>query len=467
MVSEPLTQLGPENSGRDNGRIKLVLAVLLYLVVFNWTYQYEINESVLTIYGFVYNPPPWPYQVFSWIAALLPALWMPINVRRPSLILFYALYILTYIPTAFVLFHVDRPALAPSEACLVVLILLISLSIIQLSYFVRVREFARRRLSRRQSLRLLVILSLVIIVGLVFLFRPIMTAPKMPGQDPESFMSSDSETRDAAYEHSAGTFLGARVVGYLLLWTQGAVLPFFMALALFRSKYALATLLSGVYVLTYLMQGTRAALISPFAILLAYLWLKRESRHDAARLAVATVGILFLGSILRAWSELGYTIYLTMIRFRLFESNVYNIALYYDFFKHHPWTYFTHITGVAFFIANPYVHEPRALPFAISGAYYNPPWDLNAGLWAQDGIGSLGLMGVPIVSVVCGALFWFFDSVTSKWNPRLVAVTLAVLTGLFMNIPLATFLVSDGLGVLLLLYWFIPEAGPEGLKLAT
>jgi hypothetical protein len=424
-----------------------LLVLVVYVVVFNWTYRHQVCQSGYSYY-FEDLPPAWGYQLFSWMAALIPGLWLPLNVRRPSLILFYVLYIFTYIPATFLLFQVSYPGLQASEAASLVLVLLISISLIQICYFVRLREFVRRPLPRAKSLKLLAGVTVCVLLGLVVFFRSIMSF--------SDFMNN-FEFRQTVDDFRAGSALGPRAIAYGVMWTQGAFLPFLMMVSLFRSKYVVAAILAGAYVLTYMMQGDRAALLDPAAVLLAFLWLKRGFRNDAARLVAAVVGVLFLGLFLQVNSDIAYALYLSVVRFRLFEANVYNLALYYDFFKHNPWTLFTHITGVGLILPNPYASQAHPLPFIITGTYFNVAWDDNAGFWAQDGIGGFGLAGVPIISIICAVLFWFFDSITSKWNPCQVAVTLAVICGAFLNIPLGTVVLSGGLGILILLYWGIQD----------
>ena len=450
-----IPSLSSSSTRAPSDRVFLLLSVLLYIAIYNWTYKTQISDSPFAWYGLVYNPPGLIYQLTSWLMCVAPALWMPTSVQRPSMTLFYPLYIFTYIPSVFILFHIVRPEFTKSEVLLLNSVLFLSISIIQLSYLVKTHQFVRYRLSNSVFSAAIVFAGLLCLIYLTYFFGPIMSWPDF--DDTATF-------RIVAFEFSKAGGLGSRFTAYAISWLQGALVPFCVAVALFRSRYLIAIVLCTAYPLTYMMQGTRGALLDPVALVLVYWWLRKKRTDDGARLIAVVAGILLCGSLLPLISDSLYWFYLSVMRFRMFESNVFNIAIYYDFFKLNPPTYFTHITGVSYFVHNPYSADPRPLPFIVSSFEYLNGWDANAGLWAQDGLGGLGLIGVPLVSAVCGIVFWFLDSITAEWNPRFVSVTLAVTSALFLNIPLSTVVVSGGLGLLLLMYWIYSDGRTLGTQ---
>src|SRR5438445_5093278 len=79
-------------------RILLICGIAAYIACFQWmyvNYLYPTWES----FGFDYNPPTTKYMVLAWILSLLPSLWMPIKLTRPSQLAYWVLYLVTIIPS--------------------------------------------------------------------------------------------------------------------------------------------------------------------------------------------------------------------------------------------------------------------------------------------------------------------------------------------------------------------------------
>jgi hypothetical protein len=117
------------------------------------------------------------------------------------------------------------------------------------------------------------------------------------------------------------------------------------------------------------------------------------------------------------------------------------LGQYYNFFYDHPFTLWSHITGISSFITNPYTMDvPRTL-----GAYfYVTGVGVNGGMWASDGIAALGLPGVIVISMIAAVLMWLFDSVAARHDVRFVTLALGFIGISFTNISIATTLVSGG-----------------------
>jgi len=129
-------------------------------------------------------------------------------------------------------------------------------------------------------------------------------------------------------------------------------------------------------------------------------------------------------------------------------------AQYYNFFRINPLTYYSHVTGVNWF-----VHYPYANPVGIEVGTYtsgNPTFDATAHFWAADGLQALGLPGVLLISVFCSVVFWVFDSAAQRHDPRLAALVTCYAIYNMANISIFTSLLSGGFALLMIILSLIP-----------
>jgi hypothetical protein len=128
-------------------------------------------------------------------------------------------------------------------------------------------------------------------------------------------------------------------------------------------------------------------------------------------------------------------------------------AQYYDFFQRNPFTYWSHIKGVNWFVHYPYqypVGQEVGITYAGTTAL-----DATAHFFATDGIEAAGLPGVLLIAGFCALVFWVLDSAAQKHDPRLAALVTTYAAYNLANISIFTTLLSGGLGFLILLLYFM------------
>lgn len=113
----------------------VVSSTLLYIAVFNWTY-FKVIAPVYGYWGLAANPTPWPYLLISWVACIVPSLWMRIEILRPSQLFFLIQYYVIFIPACFILYNSSKPFIPPENALAVILLMFSGLSIIQAVYYI-------------------------------------------------------------------------------------------------------------------------------------------------------------------------------------------------------------------------------------------------------------------------------------------------------------------------------------------
>src|SRR5215472_8885861 len=82
-------------------RLLLIAGAVGYVSLFNYLYVNWLAPN-FGYMGMTYTEPPAILTVLGWVFALLPALWMPMHLRRPSQLPYWFLYLTVYIPSLFV-----------------------------------------------------------------------------------------------------------------------------------------------------------------------------------------------------------------------------------------------------------------------------------------------------------------------------------------------------------------------------
>src|SRR5437016_3865396 len=82
-------------------RILMLCGVAAYVLTFSVAYAYILSPS-WSYEGFIFEPGNPVYFVGGFCIALIPALWMPVDLERPSQLVYWILYVVVIIPGALV-----------------------------------------------------------------------------------------------------------------------------------------------------------------------------------------------------------------------------------------------------------------------------------------------------------------------------------------------------------------------------
>jgi hypothetical protein len=439
-----MTYMSPETSSR--GRLLLALGMVAYVAVFQWSYINYLYPF-FEYFGYDYNQPQTSHLILGWVLSLLPCLWMPLTLTRPSQLAYWVLYLTVIVPSMFVPLYagLDQPA----EIVVLMLTLFAGFSITGMCYLLPLLSINPPRISRRLFWNGVGCFAVALAVWIVVAFREHLRIV--------SFLDV-YDLRGFAEDLIAGSR-----VNYALMWLSGAINPFLMGWGLYhrRTKFFVAGALGQLLVFAGL--GTKGSILSILFIAGFYLLSKRGGIPFALKLTwgcVALLGGLCI-SFLLAGKDPGplHSMVLFVVFMRTFGMNGLMTAQYYHFFERNPLTYFSHINLVNMFVKYPYAN-----PIGVEvGSYYtgDAGLDSTAHFWATDGLASLGLGGVLLISVFCGFVLWIIDSAAQRHDSRLSALVLCYAAFNLSNISIFTSLFSGGLGLLILLLYVMPHEDPE------
>lgn len=429
-------------------RLGLVLGVAFFLVAFHITYK----MWAFPVYGFLGFGYPEKIGLptcIGYILGIVPSFFIPIWLTRPSQFLFWMIYLITYLPAMLVVSFVGFQS--ELEVMKLQAMLFLGLTIIGSSQRFRLIELPDISIG---SLPFWVLITF----GALALFGRtyLVFAGKF------QFVAWDK-----AYE-SVRTTGGAAAAEagllYPVTWLSVVICPFIGAVALIQRKYWLFGLTVGCDLLLYMTEGMKHILFaSPFLILL-FLLIHNRERTFGLRLVWAT-GVVFSCFIAyvtitsTAYSGVALLIGANVI-LRVFAMPGMLLAAYGEFFSTHPHTLYSHVTGVNWLVTYPYTH-PIGVELGIATAQ-TADYNMNAGFWATDGIAALGLLGIPIISVVVALVFYALDCVVARHNVGLVCICLSQYAIIMNNIPFFTSILTGGLYLFMIIFWIMPKWRENG-----
>jgi hypothetical protein len=240
-------------------------------------------------------------------------------------------------------------------------------------------------------------------------------------------------------------------IRYLTGILSTVLLPFACAcyLALNRRWWAAISLL--LMLLFYPITLSKFALFST-AWMIVLLMLSRIFEARAATILSAFLP-MFLGVILVAWFLNDYTLYyFGIVNIRMMATPSSAMDIYNDFFASRPLTWFCQISFLKPLMSCPYQEQ---LSLVMNNTYRLG--NVNASLFATEGIASVGLYLAPLVALACGFVIALGNRVSAGLPPGFVLISAALLPQTFLNVPFTTALLTHGTGFLFLLWYIMPR----------
>jgi O-antigen polymerase len=425
-------------------RKAVFVTVGLYIALFQWVYV-EYLFPTFGYLGFGFNAPSPGYLLLGWALALSPCLWIPLRLTRPSQLAYWVLYISVFVPSMFVPLYAEMEP--DREIATMMLVFFMGFLVMGLSYRLPLWRTRALHLPARALWRVLGAVFALLVVLLMAVFG-----------DHLHFVSFNDvyDLRDAANDIT-NPFAD---FAYMLL--TGAVSPFFMGYGLFYRRRGLFLAGAAGQLLVYCVGGTKGSILSIVFISGMYLLLRVRRISFALVFSLSCLALLalFAGAYLAAGKEPGValSVALFVVFSRTLGMGGLLTAQYYDFFQSNPFTYWSHLKIVNWFVHYPYQYPVgQELGLAYVGT---TRLDATTHFFATDGIEAAGLPGLFLIALFCAFVFWVLDSAAQKHDPRLAALVTTYAAYNLANISIFTALLSGGLGLLtLLLYLLAP--GPS------
>jgi len=93
-------------------RMGLFFLAFLYVVALHVVYT-RIVSVQWAYMGYVYNDPPMLDVLMAWLASTLTGLWMPVDINRPSKVVYWLFYLFVIIPVILTTVYINGTFLIP------------------------------------------------------------------------------------------------------------------------------------------------------------------------------------------------------------------------------------------------------------------------------------------------------------------------------------------------------------------
>ena len=416
-------------------RLVLVLGALSYAWLLSWVYVERISP-IFAYEGSRYTPPPDGVAPIGFMLALLPALWMPVALERPSQVVYWFLYAIVYVPTCLLAMFgvsIEAPLLVAFLVCLAVC-------------FTALGLIYRLPLFRLPDVQISppifwigVCLFSLACYGLILSTSGLRVA--LVGLEDVYSLRADYTSIIARS--------GPALV-YAVSWQVGIVNPLLIAYGLFHRNPAaviFGVLLElGVYSIT----GFKTALFSGLVLVLIAMALRRNGRHFGWMLLAGLIAMVLAAVNIDEWTH--GALWSGILINRTLAMPGLLTGYYFEFFSQNPQA----LLGNS--VLRPLFAYPYALdiPPLVGAVYLNGAW-ANANVWA-DAYANFGYVGLFAFTLVLAVVLHVFDSVAAGHDVRFPALLGASIGWTLANGALLTSLLTNGIGWLILALYVMPRS---------
>lgn len=420
-----------------SSRSKVLLCVATYVLSFQWSYA-NVLVPVYWYVGYRYSSS-FAVRLLGIGLALLPAVWMPKRLARPSQLVYWLLYLTVIIPVATVTLH-SYPGTFP-YALSAVLSVVGAFAVLGFVYQIPLRPYRRGRLQQHHFWALLIVIAAASYAAILATFGLKINLP------------SFSEVGLLRMEYKEALMNASPLVAYAVDWMGYVLNPFLIVVGFMsRKRFALVAGIAG-QLLIYAITGFRTMVLSTLFLAALYILLQVPERLGS-RIGISAVGMALVSSALYIWA--GSVLLASLVLERLTAIPGLLTGYYFAFFTSNPKMLLSH-SVLRHFITNPYSQEP---PLLIGNTFFpGKGMYANVNLWG-DAFANFGYPGVFAFTALLGLLFWFYDSITTAHDVRFSALVLAMPAVALANTGLLTCMLSHGMGFAFL----VMLAAPIGLE---
>jgi len=260
------------------------------------------------------------------------------------------------------------------------------------------------------------------------------------------------------FREITGDLINQGVFAYLSNWAYKVFGPVLLTYGLWRRNYLFITLALGLHLFWFGVSGHKSVLFFPFLIIAVFVYLNYLK-------SLISIPLAFSGLIFTClWGYYGWgdhSLASLFIR-RLFFVVADNTFQYFEFFSENPFVYWSQ-SITSSWIQYPYQQSP---PILIGNYRYGIDSHVNNS-FLSTGYMHAGLAGSVMYSVLVGLLLRAIDNLSSDlplWVG--ISIVLVPIWTVFFSADLPTGLLTHGLGLSLVILFFIRPKGGSMLKRA-
>ncbi len=427
-------------------RVAVIVATALYAASLYYAYRVYL-EPQWGYLGFSFRPPD-GFEVLAIVVLLAGgAMVVPTRLTRPSATVLMFLYIIVYVPSILISFCVDAdrmPRYLPYTFAMLAALATASWA------------SARSTPVHRQQCEATVVPGPAILAGFLVAWIAMSLILVATYRDVMTLVALD----DVYGQRAAGASTGA-LNAYIQTYYAGVVNPGLLAIGLrYRRPGAIVLGVVGS-VLMYTVNAQKTVLLLPLLMVAVHVQL--SSRVPALRTIAAPLTVFAVVTVIAVaqWEDnlVAGALALFLVGRTLAMPGL-TFSQYFDQFDTQGFTFWSHIRGFDLVIPAPaaYAGDPLwpGLGYMLGDRLFGmPEFNMNANLFASDGIAAAGAAGVLVVGVALAAYLYALDRVSSRWDRRFSQLAVLPIGVALTNGQLSTTLLSFGGFFWLLFFAFL------------
>lgn len=428
------------------------ITLYLFLLMYEFSSRYMLEHLLATRFGYTHiSYAPDRYTTYFWVCLLTPIAVLPAGTRlnTAAQFVFPVLCALITMTTPLFLIAELRPsAFWPLYTCLFI-------SMLMLAFATRI-QFTRlmRPLSVRTYKKLILALvgffAILLGMGAAQNFRFVGLLDIYDVRNSAEYIDNFTVRIVCMYVFSLGGLLAG--------------------LALIRNRYGLFAIAMGGFIFCFAISQLKSAILGPAWLGYIYLSMRFFSKGSTVRFYMTLTAPFFFGMALLLlfpnvqgfddnWSVFAY---FAFISFRFYGTSNEALGLYYEFFRYHPTTSWSHISGVNWFVHYPYYDQ---LSVVMNDQY--GLGNLNAGFLSTDAIAAYGYEMIPLVTVVMALIYVILNTAARGIQRPALAMMMVMPALMFNERPLPTSLLTGAVIFFIFYLAWIPDIWRSSLPIAS
>ena len=416
--------------------------VLIYILVLMWGFI-DYLVPIWGYFGIEYEYLSIEIKLIPVFFGLLPVFWMPLKITRPTMFAYWILYLLTYIPM--IVGSSLEKRFETSDRILIALSYFIGFIFLGLSYKFKLYRVKEKKIKSIYFWNVFYAITFIMFMYVLYVFKDNLTFVDV-------FASEKVyDLRFSGQEIEEKSAFG----GYFIMWLSNALFPFLISVGLVnKDKKKIVIGILGMFILYMTMANKQFLFAIIFTIFIYWLFKIKSQKKITILLLVLIIPstiLIYSQTIAQSTNFLMFSLSGIFLLRTIYTSSF--MSIYYNiFFENHPHIYFSHISGINKIVDYPY---KKQLGIEV-GSYFTEfsDFNANANFFITDGLSSIGLIGIPLVGILCTIVFFIFDSISSRINLILPILLISNASIALMNVSLFTTLISGGLLFYMLLMVF-------------
>ena len=241
---------------------------------------------------------------------------------------------------------------------------------------------------------------------------------------------------------------------YLIGWVSSALLPFSFACFWLLGYYWRSALVLILLLLFYPITLTKFAFFTPAWLIALTVLSRLVQARTSAILSIFVPILIGLSAIAITNGAIDSPSgrYFDLVNIRMMATASSALDIYNHFFASHPLTWFCQISLVKTVTYCPY-QEPLAVVMQNTYGFGN----INASLFATEGVASVGIYLAPLTALLSGFIIALGNRVAAGLPASFVLLSSGVLPHILLNVPLTVAMVTHGAALLFLLWYVMPR----------